>query len=467
MLEAGRRALRRLDGRGRQARRARAGPVEAPRRPSPTRSSRAKLAHVFGTRWVSRHQNVDTGAKFLEESIKLDPENEGAFHYLRDAYGRKGGDWDRVLTLAEEAVTHAGENGNATFLLAQAGTIAWRQLGNLIRARTVFERLSQIEPQHPMLLAFEAQIGEQLSNAPPATAASRRSGRSAPTVRRAHADARRRRRTSTTRAARPPSSRVDERASPPLVPPPSRRRAAVGEPRRSRSAVARAAAAPPRAAAPRRRAARRAASDAGRAAAADPGKIAELRALADKQEANKRYNEYVKTLLQLATMVPDAEEKVALYTKAAELYTGKFANQAEAVKAYEAVIAIDPENRGAIDYLRGMYEKRRDWEKLLGLERREAERLYGDERAREVPRDREARHRARQEARGLHRALARGAQQRSGERRSARRARRSLRALEGLRQARRGAREAGRGHLRQRARRSRSSRSSARSTAIV
>ena len=79
---------------------------------------------------------------------------------------------------------------------------------------------------------------------------------------------------------------------------------------------------------------------------------------------------------------------------------------------------------------------------------------YGDERAREVPRDREARDRARQEARGLHRALGRGARQRSGERRGARRARRSLRALEGVRQARRRAREAGRGHLRQRARRS-------------
>ena len=110
---------------------------------------RAKMAHIFGTRWVSRHQNVDTGSKFLEESIKLDPENEGAFHYLRDAYGRKGGDWDRVLTLAEEAVTHAGENGNgnASFLLAQAGTIAWRQLGNLIRARTVFERLRDHDRQ--------------------------------------------------------------------------------------------------------------------------------------------------------------------------------------------------------------------------------------------------------------------------------------------------------------------------------
>ena len=71
-----------------------------------------------------------------------------------------------------------------------------------------------------------------------------------------------------------------------------------------------------------------------------------------------------------------------------------------------------------------MYEKRRDWEKLLGLDAaRGRAPPEGDERAREVPRDREARHRARQEARGLHRALARGARQRSGERRGARRAR--------------------------------------------
>ena len=342
---------------------------------------RAKMAHVFGTRWVSRHQNVDTGAKFLEQSIKLDPENEGAFHYLRDAYGRKGGDWDRVLTLAEEAVTHAGENGNATFLLAQAGTIAWRQLGNLIRARTVFERLSHIEPQHPMLLAFEAQIGEQLSNMPPAM-------------------------TLPPLGTMPPAGGVVRDTAPPppvkdTSPPPrdfdDARRASVVDPSELAATTPPAAApaatpaappvAPPVApsVAPAAVAANNSvapAADAHQSVVGDPNKIAELRALADKQEANKRYNEYVKTLLQLATMVPDAEEKVSLYTKAAELYTGKFANQAEAVKAYEAVIAIDPENRGAIEYLRGMYEKRRDWEKLLGLERKEAERLYGDERAR-------------------------------------------------------------------------------------
>ncbi|HEX7601588.1 MAG TPA: tetratricopeptide repeat protein, partial [Polyangiaceae bacterium] len=114
----------------------------------------------------------------------------------------------------------------------------------------------------------------------------------------------------------------------------------------------------------------------------DEGKIAELRALAEKQEQAKRFNEYVKTILQLAGMVPDAEEKVDLYMKAADLYVSKFANQAEAVKAYEAVHAIQPDNATAIDYLRQMYEKRRDWEKLLGLQRAEAEGLpAGAERA--------------------------------------------------------------------------------------
>ena len=334
----------------------------------PNKKQRAKLAHVFGTRWVSRHQNVDIGSKFLESSIKLDPENEGAFHYLRDAYGRKGGDWDRVLTLAEEAITTAGENGNATFLLAQAGTIAWRQLGNLIRARTVFERLGTIEPRHPQLLAFEAQIGEQLSQMPPSDVDVPPMG-------------------TIPAAANVPAA---DTAPPPAVPqtsPPPRdyeQRASAVDAEEARPQTTTEASPPPPAVTAPPAAAREPAVTAQPAAAVegDPNKIAELRALADKQEANKRYNEYVKTLLQLAAMVPDATEKVELYTKAAELYTGKFANQAEAVKAYEAVLAIDPENGPAIEYLRGMYEKRRDWEKLLGLERREAERLYGDERAR-------------------------------------------------------------------------------------
>jgi tetratricopeptide (TPR) repeat protein len=295
------------------------------------RKARANLALAFGTRWVLRHQNVDIGSRFLEEALKLDSSNEGAFFYLREAYGKKGGDWDRVLTLAEEAATRA-DDGGGTFLWAQAGTIAWRQLGNLIRARLSFERLSGLSPDHPQLRAFEAQIGETLhpnNNAPPAPApAAHTNDVAAPSD------------VPTPRAALP----VDE---PPAAPPPAPTPAASAAPPP----------APP--AAP----------------AADEAKIAELRQQADKQESAKRYNEYVKTLLQLAGLVADGAEKIELYSKAAELYVSKFANQAEAVKAYEAVLAIDPDNATAADYLRQMYEKRRDWEKLLGLQRRDAERL--------------------------------------------------------------------------------------------
>lgn len=244
-------------------------------------SERARLALVFGTRWVLRHQNVEVGSRFLEEAVKLNPANDGAFFFLREAYGKKGGDWDRVLTLAEEAATKA-EDGNASFLLAQAGTIAWRQLGNLIRARASFARLSALSPEHPQLRAFEAQIGESLQGAAPAAPAATPKPEPVAPVAAAPAAA---------EPPEPPPPPAPQAAAPPPPPPP-----------------------PP-------------AAHAEAAAPVDEAKIAELRQLADKQESAKRYNEYVKTLLQLAGMVPNPQEKVSLFSKAADLYVSKFANR--------------------------------------------------------------------------------------------------------------------------------------------
>src|SRR5262249_41400016 len=94
-----------------------------------------------------------------------------------------------------------------------------------------------------------------------------------------------------------------------------------------------------------------------------------------KQEQAKRYNEYVKTMIELAEAVEEPHEKIEYYQKAAELYTTKFSNAAEAVKAFEAILALDPEHHNAIDFLRQSYEKRRDWEKLIGLMKKEAQAL--------------------------------------------------------------------------------------------
>ena len=289
--------------------------------------ARAAAAFKYGTRWATRHQNVELGSKLLEEALEHDPGIEAAFAYLRELWGAKEGNWDRVVRLAEKA---ADSNGDSPFMVAQAGTVLWRHVGNLMRARTWFEKLSTLAPEHPSLRAFEAQIGQKMTGAAPSAATP-----SAPPPAE-HAP-------SAPPAAKAPSAAPPAKA--PSAPPPA---PAPG--------------APPAAAAP----------PASVKAAASPEKIAELKAKAEKQEQAKRYNEYVKTLVELAEAVEDDFEKIDYYTKAAELYTGKFSNAAEAVKAYEAILHLDPENAAAIDFLRHSYEKRRDWEKLIGLMKREA-----------------------------------------------------------------------------------------------
>lgn len=311
---------------------------------------RAEAAFAYGLRWATRHQNVELGSKLLEESLDDDPSNEAAFAYLRELWGSKEGDWDRVAQLAEKA---ADKNGGSPYLVAQAGLLAWRQLGNLMRARPWFEKLSGLAPEHPSLQAFEAQIGQRLSPptgttpAAPAVAARAPSERPAPAASEPPVEL---------APSEPPPAPV---AAPPPEPPPAPAPPVVA-PAPVAAAAVRVPSEPP---APK--------------PAASPEKIAELRAKADKQEQAKRYNEYVKTLIEIADAVDDPAEKIEHYTKAADLYTGKFSNAAEAVKCYEAILALDPDSQVAIDFLRQSYEKRRDWEKLIGLMRREAQSMPG------------------------------------------------------------------------------------------
>src|SRR5262249_5269163 len=103
-----------------------------------------------------------------------------------------------------------------------------------------------------------------------------------------------------------------------------------------------------------------------------PALIADLKEKLAQQEAAKRFHDYVKTLILLGDAVADSSERADYYLKAADLYVNKFANQAEAVRAFEKVLDVDESNPKAIQYLREMYEKRRDWEKLISLSRREA-----------------------------------------------------------------------------------------------
>jgi len=64
---------------------------------------------------------------------------------------------------------------------------------------------------------------------------------------------------------------------------------------------------------------------------------AQLKALDDalaKFEGLKRWSDVIKTLVSKAELVRNRSEKIALYSRAGDLYLEKSSNQAEAIKCY-------------------------------------------------------------------------------------------------------------------------------------
>lgn len=99
----------------------------------------------------------------------------------------------------------------------------------------------------------------------------------------------------------------------------------------------------------------------------DPSNLDVYDELAAYYESKKRWPDLVNTLGKKADNLPDVGDRVALYLEIANLYIDRFSNQAEAIKAFEQVLELDPDNTEAITHLLTVYEKRRDWEKLIGL----------------------------------------------------------------------------------------------------
>jgi tetratricopeptide (TPR) repeat protein len=110
-----------------------------------------------------------------------------------------------------------------------------------------------------------------------------------------------------------------------------------------------------------------------------PDNLQAVDALARQYESMGRWPELIAILRKKAAVVTDLEDKVTLYLRVANLYLEKFSNQAEAIKAFEAALELDPGNERAVTYLKQMYEKRRDWEKLVMLARSEVTRVSDNE----------------------------------------------------------------------------------------
>ncbi len=332
----------------------------------------AELALRFGARWGHRHKKPQIAAEFGEETLRHQPRTEAAFALLCDVYGSHFGDWSKVVGLADTLGSQLPPR-DAAFYLANAAAVAQQELGDPAKAQTYYERLAQIAPEHTALARRNNGTPVKRINGvsvipQPAGGASSRPAAAQPAP--------------TANGSIPPASQAVEarRAEPVASEPP---RSNVPEPQVSRSeppprqssmppAASTAAAAsdrpvsgsqPPQSAPPQ---------------ALDPAAIHALREQLAKQESQNRVHEVVKTLVALGDAVPDREERIQFYARAADLYANKFMNQAEAVKAHEKIFALDSTHDTAREYLRQMYEKRRDWEKLVRLRQAEAAQLSSE-----------------------------------------------------------------------------------------
>lgn len=105
----------------------------------------------------------------------------------------------------------------------------------------------------------------------------------------------------------------------------------------------------------------------------EPYNVALLDELGGLLEGMGRYPDLVDVLRKKAEAQPDPEKQVELFREIATLYEERFSNQNEAIRAWEEVVAIDPDDVAALERLDDLYEKRREWAKLIEIKRHRRE----------------------------------------------------------------------------------------------
>lgn len=103
----------------------------------------------------------------------------------------------------------------------------------------------------------------------------------------------------------------------------------------------------------------------------DPGNSTALNALVEQYNAMKRWPDLVRVLQQKIGHTKEKSELIKLHRQVAQIMMERFSNSAEALKSYSAILELDTENREAIEQLKDIYEKRRDYENYLEIARRE------------------------------------------------------------------------------------------------
>ncbi len=113
--------------------------------------------------------------------------------------------------------------------------------------------------------------------------------------------------------------------------------------------------------------------------AIDPDSSEALDALEVQYERLNRWPDLIGILQKKAERAAVPAQRISLNKRIARLFVERFSNQAEAIKAFEAVLALAPEDGETLTFLKHAYDRRRDWGNLVRIRRLEAETLADDE----------------------------------------------------------------------------------------
>ncbi len=96
-----------------------------------------------------------------------------------------------------------------------------------------------------------------------------------------------------------------------------------------------------------------------------------LDALVEQFTAQKRWPDLVRVLQQKVAHTEDRDELIALHREIARIMQDRFSNAAEAIKAYDAILELEPQDREALTTLKQIYESRHDWERYVEISLKE------------------------------------------------------------------------------------------------
>lgn len=104
-----------------------------------------------------------------------------------------------------------------------------------------------------------------------------------------------------------------------------------------------------------------------------PYDVEALDALSELYENAGRWNDLIHVLEKKAELADAPEDKVALNLRIAGLWMERFGNMNQAIRPLECVVQIQPDHESALAELKDIFTKKRKWDALYEVLRREAE----------------------------------------------------------------------------------------------